>query len=239
MFVALATFKRSSNSRKGIAQRLRYLFLPIGSGQAVGGTFLEGNLASKCPVGFVLSQGDKYRNNITISCATPFNANGVCSEAFHLAMTGFSWSKSEDALHPMNSKIFLFLFLFLTVGVAFAEDAMKFVSPDKSATLVVDKSGKRDIIELQSGKRVHRLFYENLDSIFKPKIAEAFGASLDKVGKIVLPTFISARWISADEVEIKGESVVTINDSDFDEFTFTASVSKSGHVNHLTVTPKK
>jgi hypothetical protein len=163
----------------------------------------------------------------------------VCSEAFHLAMTGFSWSKSEDALHPMNSKIFLFLFLFLTVGVAFAEDAMKFVSPDKSATLVVDKSGKRDIIELQSGKRVHRLFYENLDSIFKPKIAEAFGASLDKVGKIVLPTFTSARWISADEVEIKGESVVTINDSDFDEFTFTASVSKSGHVNHLTVAPKK
>jgi hypothetical protein len=147
--------------------------------------------------------------------------------------------KSEDALHPMNSKIFLFLFLFLTVGVAFAEDAMKFVSPDKSATLVVDKSGKRDIIKLQSGKRVHRLFYEDLDLIFKPKIAEAFGASLDKVGKIVLPTFTSARWISADEVEIKGESVVTINDSDFDEFTFTASVSKSGHVNHLTVAPKK
>jgi len=39
---------------------------------------------------------------------------------------------------------------------------MKFVSPDKSTTLVVDKSGRRDIIELQSGKRVHRLFYEDL-----------------------------------------------------------------------------
>jgi hypothetical protein len=147
--------------------------------------------------------------------------------------------KSEDAPQPMNSKIFLFLVLILTVGSVFAEDAMKFVSPDKSTTLVVDKSGKRDVVELQSGKRVHRLFYEDLDSIFKPKIAEAFGASLDKVGKIVLPTFISARWTSADEVEIKGESVVIINDGDGDEFTFTASVSKLGKVKHLTVAPKK
>ena len=98
---------------------------------------------------------------------------------------------------------------------------------------MVDKSGRRDIIELQSGKRVHRLFYEDLDSIFKPKVAEAFNASLNKVGKIVLPTFTSARWISPDEVEIKGESVVIINDDDGDEFTFTASVSKSGTVQHL------
>ena len=103
-------------------------------------------------------------------------------------------------------KISVFLAFLLTVASAFATDAMKFVSPDKSTTLVVDKSGRRDIIELQSGKRVHRLFYEDLDSIFKPKIAEAFNASLNKVGKIVLPTFTSARWISPDEVEIKGES---------------------------------
>jgi hypothetical protein len=139
----------------------------------------------------------------------------------------------------MNTKIFSSLVLFLTVASAFAEDPMKFVSPDGSATLVIDKSGKRDIAELHSGKKVHRLFYEDLDSNFKPKIAEAFGTSLDEVGKIVLPTFVSARWTSADEVEIKGESVVTINDGDGDEFTFTASVSKSGNVRHLTVTPIK
>ena len=116
---------------------------------------------------------------------------------------------------------------------------MKFVSPDKSSTLVVDKSGKRDLIELRSGKRVHRLFYEDLDSIFKPRIAEAFNASLNKIGKIVLPTFTSARWNSADEVEVKGESVVIINDDGGDEFTFTASVSKSGNVKHLVVVAKK
>ena len=124
-------------------------------------------------------------------------------------------------------KISLFLVFLLTVASAFAADAMKFVSPDKSTTLVVDKSGRRDIVELQSGKRVHRLFYEDPDSIFKPKIAEAFNASLNKVGKIVLPTFT------------RGESVVIINDDDGDEFTFTASVSKSGTVQHLTVVPKR
>ena len=71
-------------------------------------------------------------------------------------------------------KISLFLAFLLTVASAFAADAMKFVSPNKLSTLVVDKSGRRDIIELQSGMRVHRLFYQDLDSIFKPKIAESF-----------------------------------------------------------------
>jgi hypothetical protein len=91
------------------------------------------------------------------------------------------------------------------------------------------------VIELKSGKRVHRLFYEDLDSIFKPKIAEAFNASLNKIGKIVLPTFTSASWTTADEVEIKGQSSVIINNDQGDEFTFTASVSKSGNLKSLTV----
>jgi hypothetical protein len=143
----------------------------------------------------------------------------------------------EAFLHPM--KIIPFFAFFLITATAFTQEAMKFVSPDKSSTLVVDKSGKRDLIELKSGKAVHRLFYEDLDSIFKPKIAEAFNASLDKIGKIVLPTFTSARWISADEVEIKGESSVVINDNEGDAFTFTASVSKSGSLRHLSVVPSK
>jgi hypothetical protein len=136
-------------------------------------------------------------------------------------------------------KTSFFLAFFSIVAFAFAEDAMRFVSPDQSTALVVDKSGKRDLIELRSGKRVHRLFYEDLDSVFKPRIAEAFNASLNKVGKIVLPTFTGARWISGDEVEIKGESVVIINGDEGDEFTFTASVSKSGNVKNLVVAAKK
>jgi hypothetical protein len=136
-------------------------------------------------------------------------------------------------------KISLFLVFLLTAAFAFAADIEKFVSPDKSATLIIDKSGRRDIIELRSGKRLHRLFYEDLDSVFKPRIAVAFKASLDKVGKIVLPTFTGARWITSDELEIKGDSSVTINNDAGDEFTFTAVVSKSGKVKSLTVVPTR
>ena len=55
----------------------------------------------------------------------------------------------------------------------------------------------------------------------------------------MLPTFTSARWTSADEVEIRGESSVVINDNEGDAFTFTASVSKSGSLRHLSVVPSK
>ena len=81
-------------------------------------------------------------------------------------------------------KIYLFLAFLLTVASAFAADAMKFVSPNKLSTLVLDKSGRRDIIELQSGKRVHRLFYQDLDPFLNPKSRKASNASLNKVGQI-------------------------------------------------------
>ena len=131
------------------------------------------------------------------------------------------------------------LFLLVTAGAAFAAEPIKFVSPDQSSTLVVDKSGRRDLIELRSGKTVHRLFEENLDTIFKPKLAKAFNASLNKVGRIVPPTFTSARWVSPEEVEIKGRSSVIINNDNGDAFSFTASVSKSGTIRDVTVTPIK
>ena len=131
------------------------------------------------------------------------------------------------------------LCLLVAAAAAFAAEPIKFVSPDQSSTLVVDKSGRRDLIELRSGKTVHRLFEENLDTIFKPKLAKAFNASLNKVGRIVPPTFTSARWVSPDEVEIKGRSSVIINNDNGDAFSFTASVSKSGTVRDVTVTPIK
>jgi hypothetical protein len=136
-------------------------------------------------------------------------------------------------------KQFLFLSFLLTIVSAFAADAMKFVSPNKMRTLLVDKSGRRDIIELKTGKKIHRLFYQDLDSTFKPRIAEAFNASLNKVGTIVLPTFTSASWTSDDQVEIKGKSSVILNDDKGDEFTFSALVSDSGIVKSLRVVPAK
>lgn len=130
-------------------------------------------------------------------------------------------------------------FLLVAVSAAFAAEPIRFVSPDKSSSLVVDKSGRRDLIEIRSGKAVHRLFGEDLDAVFKPRLAKAFNASLDKVGKIVSPTFTSARWISPEEVEIRGQSSVIINNDNGDSFTFTALVSKAGVIKDVTVTPVK
>jgi hypothetical protein len=139
-------------------------------------------------------------------------------------------------------KITLIVAYVLIITSAFAADLLKFVSPDRSSTLLVDQSGKRDLITLKSGNVVHRLFYEDLESLFNPVLAKVFNVSLERVGKIVLPEFISARWLSAEEVEIKGESGMTVNpsestDSEDHGFTFTAVVSKSGNVKNLTVVP--
>jgi hypothetical protein len=79
---------------------------------------------------------------------------------------------------------------------------------------------------------------EDLDTLFRAKLATAFNASLNKVGKVVLPTFKSARWISPDEVEIKGESTVIINEDSGDDFGFTAVVSKTGKIKDLGITPR-
>lgn len=125
----------------------------------------------------------------------------------------------------------------LTAAAAYAADSIEFVSPDKSSTLVVEKSGKHDFIELKSEKTVHRLFYEGFDPLFQPKLAEAFGTSLNVMGKVVPPTFTSVKWLSADEVEIKGKSNVIINHDAGDAFTFIALISKAGSVKDLTVTP--
>jgi hypothetical protein len=133
---------------------------------------------------------------------------------------------------------FLLLVFLITVTAALADDAIKIVSPDNATTLVVDKSGKRDLIVLHSGKLRHRLFYEDLDTLFRAKLATAFNASLNKVGKVVLPTFNSARWISPDEVEIKGESTVIINEDSGDQFQFTAVVSKNGRIKDLSISAK-
>jgi hypothetical protein len=133
---------------------------------------------------------------------------------------------------------FLLLVFLMTVAAALADDAIKIVSPDNATTLLVDKSGKRDLIVLHSGKLRHRLFYEDLDTLFRAKLATAFNASLNKVGKVVLPTFKSARWISPDEVEIKGESTVIINEDSGDEFQFTAVVSKNGKIKDLAIITK-
>jgi hypothetical protein len=166
------------------------------------------------------------RDQILICPPLPPKKSGIVLNAIFCSKT--------NCFHPM--KLFsVLLVVLVTVAAAFADDAIKIVSPDNATTLVVDKSGKRDLIVLRSGKLRHRLFYEDLDTLFRAKLATAFNASLNKVGKVVLPTFKSARWISPDELEIKGESTVIINEDSGDQFQFTAVVSKSGKIKELNV----
>src|SRR5882757_9504820 len=82
-----------------------------------------------------------------------------------------------------------------------------------SYALQIDKSGRRDVIQLRSGVKVSRLFYDDIDSL-KPYIAKTYNVSVSKIGKIVLPTFRSAKWLSPTEVEITCNSAATIGENE-------------------------
>jgi hypothetical protein len=134
-------------------------------------------------------------------------------------------------------KLFL-LFFFGLMPLGYAVEIQQIPSPDNANALQIDKSGRRDVIQLRSGVKVSRLFYDDIDSL-KPYIATTYSVPLAKVGKIVLPTFLSAKWLSATEVEITCNSAVTLDENETKEFDFTALVSSSGKTENLTITKKQ
>jgi hypothetical protein len=120
----------------------------------------------------------------------------------------------------------------------YAVEIQQIPSPDKASALQIDKSGRRDVIQLRSGVKISRLFYDDIDSL-KPYIAKAYGVPVTKVGKIGLPTFLSAQWLSASEVEIVCNTDVTLGEKDIKEFDFTALVSSSGDLEKVTIAKKE
>jgi hypothetical protein len=134
-------------------------------------------------------------------------------------------------------KLFLLFFFGLT-PLGHAVEIQQIPSPDNANALQIDKSGRRDVIQLRSGVKVSRLFYDDIDSL-KPYIAKTYNVPLAKIGKIVLPTFLSAKWLSAAEVEIMCNSAVTLGENETKEFDFTALVSSSGKVENVTITKKE
>jgi hypothetical protein len=120
----------------------------------------------------------------------------------------------------------------------YAVEIQQIPSPDKASALQIDKSGRRDVIQLRSGVKISRLFYDDIDSL-KPYIAKAYGVPVTKVGKIELPTFLSAQWLSATEVEIVCNADVTLGEKDIKEFDFTALVSSSGDLENVTIAKKE
>jgi hypothetical protein len=137
---------------------------------------------------------------------------------------------------PKMKKLLLMFSLSL-VSAALAVEIQQIPSPDNANALLIDKSGRHDVIQLRSGVRVLRLFYDDTDSL-KPYIAKSYGVPLSKVGKIGLPAFISAKWLSAAQVEITCNTVAIVGDNESKDFDFTAVVSSTGALESVTITKK-
>src|SRR5262249_42613615 len=121
----------------------------------------------------------------------------------------------------MRTKFAMLFFLVLAVP-AFAGELQQIRSPNRSKVLLVDSSGRRDIISIKSGSKIIRLFYGNegdaLDA-WKPQLAKLYVIPENQIGKIVLPSFVAAKWISDNEVQIDLESSFT-EEKNFDSFEF-------------------
>jgi hypothetical protein len=133
---------------------------------------------------------------------------------------------------------FVVLLLSVLAVPAFAKELKLIQSPDHSRVLLVDTSGRRDIISIKSGSKIARLFYghygDALDA-WKPGLSKLYGIPESQIGKIVLPSFVAGKWISEDEVQIDLESNFT-ETKNFDSFDFTvrALVSANGKTLRIT-----
>jgi hypothetical protein len=92
----------------------------------------------------------------------------------------------------MRRKFVLLLFSALAATPAFADEMIW--SPNHSKALIVDTSGRCDALDA-----------------WKPELSES------QVGKIVLPSFVAAKWISENDVLIDLESGFT-ETKNFDSF---------------------
>jgi hypothetical protein len=132
-----------------------------------------------------------------------------------------------------------FVFACLTWPVATFAGPIKIASPHGAATVVVDQSGRRDMIYIRSAAGSKRLFYEDIDAL-KPAIAQAYNLSVSEIGKIVLPTFLHANWLSDTQAEITCETGATYGKNGDDvEFKFTALVNMNGNVSNIRITKEQ
>jgi hypothetical protein len=114
----------------------------------------------------------------------------------------------------------LLLFSALAATPAFADEMIW--SSNHSSALMVDTSGRRDLISIKSGSKDIRLFYghfgDALDA-WKAGLSKLYGIPESQIGKIVLPSFVAAKWISENEIQIDLESGFT-ETKNFDSFDF-------------------
>jgi hypothetical protein len=133
----------------------------------------------------------------------------------------------------MKASCLICLLLLGLLVPAPAVEILQVPSPDNSNSLMVDKSGRRDVLQLRTGVKVVRLFYDDIDAL-KPYLARSFAVPAAKLGKITLPTYKSAKWISNARLEIVCAGAVIVGDTDR-EFDFTAVVDSSGKLLDATI----
>jgi hypothetical protein len=98
---------------------------------------------------------------------------------------------------------------------------------------MIDKSGRRDVLQLRAGVKVIRLFYDDTDAL-KPYVAKTYGVPAVKLGKIAQPIYKSAKWLSATELQIDCASSVPLGDAEH-EFDFTAVIDTTGKLVTATI----
>ena len=133
----------------------------------------------------------------------------------------------------MKTCCFTTVLLSCLLMTAFAVEILQVPSPDNANSLMIDKSGRHDVIQLRAGVKVIRLFYDDIDAL-KPYLAKAFGVQVAKVGKISAPIYKSAKWLSSTELQVVCDSGVAIADAER-EFDFTAIVDTTGKLVNATI----
>jgi hypothetical protein len=133
----------------------------------------------------------------------------------------------------MKTCCFACLLLAGLLVAAPAVEILQVPSPDNANSLMIDKSGRRDVLQLRAGVKVIRLFYDDIDAL-KPYLARAFGVPATKLGKISFPTYKSAKWLSPAQLQVVCDSAVVLGDVDR-EFDFTAIVDTTGKIVSATI----
>ena len=114
-----------------------------------------------------------------------------------------------------------------------AVEILQVPSPDNANSLMIDKSGRRDVLQLRAGVRVFRLFSDDIDAL-KPYVAKAYGIPAAKLGKIAQPIYKSAKWLSAAELQIECASSIPLDNAEH-EFDFTAVIDTTGKLLSATI----
>src|SRR5258708_13776608 len=118
------------------------------------------------------------------------------------------------------------LICLLFLGLLMAAPAVPILqvpSPDNANSLMIDKSGRRDVLQLRAGVKVFRLFYDDIAAL-KPYVAKADGIPAAKLGKIAQPIYKSAKWLSAAQLQIACASSIPLGHAE-PEFHFTPVIA--------------